>query len=1281
MNAKRAVTSLLRRKALLIAAAWCLAGYAQANPTNPTVISGAATFAASGKSLNVTNTPGAIINWQGFSVKADELTRFIQQNAQSAVLNRVTGQERSAILGQLLSNGRVYLINPNGITVGAGARIDTAGFVASSLNLSDKDALAGKFKLQDTGSSGKVINNGTITTPTGGFVYLVAPNVENNGIITSPKGEIVLAAGKSVELVDSQKPELRVLLTAPENTAVNVGKMVAEAGSIGIFAGAIKQSGLISANSAVVGENGKIVLRAKKDITLDAGSKIEASGPQGGAITIQSDTGTASIAGAVDANGTQGKGGTISVAAPVAVTVAPTARVSANGTEGGSVTLDSSAGSVTVSAPVSADATVGYAGQIAVNAATTVALTAGQLSASGGQGGGTVAIQGVGGVTLDAAGSAQASGATGGTVSMASDQGAIASHGMIDVTATDVAGGNAQLTARSDIALDVGSQIRAGGRSGGQVYIESGEGTLLSSGLIDGQGSDGQGGRVLLLAPRVGLVRDSVVNVSGRSGGGTVLVGGDYQGKNPDVQNALQTYVGPGARIVADAIYSGNGGKVIIWADDITRFYGDISARGGAQGGDGGFVEVSGKDHLVFRGKVDTLAPHGKTGTLLLDPADITILNGTGNGAGDGDALSTTFTGTGGGGSLGTVLSGDTGPTTIFESELEGISALTNISVAASNSITINSLTTDGKLNLAQTGLNSVSFNAGAGGFTMANTANTITTAGGALNITTTGGATIGSLATGGGLITVNVGTASTVSGIIGGTGTALTKLGAGTLDLSGSNTYTGATNVNAGTLIASNASALGTTAGATTVASGATLNINNVNIGTEALNLAGTGVSSAGVLTGTGTAVAGGAAALTANASVGGAGTLTLGGAVAGVTFDLTKVGAGTLVLSGTNVFTGALNISGGVVSAATDANLGNGTLAFDGGTLLTTAGITSAKTVVLNAGGGTVDTNGFTSTLSGVISGLGAFTKAGVGTLILSGTNTYTAATSINAGVIEAQSNAALGTAAGNTTVASGAALQINGSGLSIAEPLSIAGTGVGGAGAIRNLANANALTGGVTLTGASRINSDAGTLTISTTGISGAGQNLTIGGAGNTTVSSAIGTTTGGITKDGAGTLTLSGANTYTGATAVDGGTLKAGVASVANTSGAFGNNSAVTLATASGVTLDITGFATQIGSLTGGGAAGGNVTLGAATLTVGGDSTSPAAYAGVISGTGAIDKIGTGTLILSGANTYTGLTTISAGTLKLGAAGDATNTPLGTVAGGTSVTAGATLDLNG
>ena len=184
------------------------------------------------------------------------------------------------------------------------------------------------------------------------------------------------------------------------------------------------------------------------------------------------------------------------------------------------------------------------------------------------------------------------------------------------------------------------------------------------------------------------------------------------------------------------------------------------------------------------------------------------------------------------------------------------------------------------------------------------------------------------------------------------------------------------------------------------------------------------------------------------------------------------------------------------------------------------------------------------------------------------------------------------------------------------------------------------------------------------------------LTISGASNTDFGGVIsngGTNKISLGKSGASIQTLSGANTYTGATTINAGTLKAGVASVANTSGAFGNNSAVSLSNTAGAILDITGFNTQIGSLTGGGTTGGNVTLGAATLTVGGDNTSPAAYAGLFSGTGPITKIGNGTQIFSGANNYTGATTVSAGTLS------ARNT-LNTWKSSVAIASGATFNWN-
>lgn len=166
----------------------------------------------------------------------------------------------------------------------------------------------------------------------------------------------------------------------------------------------------------------------------------------------------------------------------------------------------------------------------------------------------------------------------------------------------------------------------------------------------------------------------------------------------------------------------------------------------------------------------------------------------------------------------------------------------------------------------------------------------------------------------------------------------------------------------------------------------------------------------------------------------------------------------------------------------------------------------------------------------------------------------------------------------------------------------------------------------------------------------------KTLNVAGAGATSLSGIIGNGGAGsvgITKTGAGTLTLWGANTFSGAVALNGGTLKAGIASVTNTSGAFGRNSAVTLANTAGVLLDISGFDTQIGSLAGGGASGGNVSLGSNTLTVGGNNANTT-FAGVISsGPGfsgvSLNKIGTGQLQLDRANTFTGKIVIDTGKL--------------------------------
>jgi len=294
-------------------AASFLAGAAFANPTGPSVVNGNATIVRNGNLLQITNTPNAILNWQSFSIGANEITRFVQQSASSAVLNRVVTQSPSTILGTLQSNGRVFIVNPNGILFGAGAKVDLAGLVATTLGLSDADFLAGRMRLAD-GLGASVVNHGNITTGAGGNVYLVGSAVTNNGIITSPQGEVILAAGNRVELVNPGTPNLRVEIAAADNQAINLGQILSDAGRVGIYAGLINNAGSIRADGAV-SEGGRILLKATKSATLESTSVLSAQGHGGGRIEVLAGD-SVQVAGRLDASApNSGDGGFIETSA------------------------------------------------------------------------------------------------------------------------------------------------------------------------------------------------------------------------------------------------------------------------------------------------------------------------------------------------------------------------------------------------------------------------------------------------------------------------------------------------------------------------------------------------------------------------------------------------------------------------------------------------------------------------------------------------------------------------------------------------------------------------------------------------------------------------------------------------------------------------------------------------------------------------------------------------------------------------------------------------------
>jgi autotransporter-associated beta strand protein len=452
---------------------------------------------------------------------------------------------------------------------------------------------------------------------------------------------------------------------------------------------------------------------------------------------------------------------------------------------------------------------------------------------------------------------------------------------------------------------------------------------------------------------------------------------------------------------------------------------------------------------------------------------------------------------------------------------------------------------------------------------------NTITRSG---NVTISGGSVeTGTVSKSGSAYDIQGGS---VGAVLAGTA-GLTKSGSGTAALTGTNTYSGNTTINGGTLGLYSAEGLGNAAGAVTVNTGATLythsgltlsrtgdvTVNGGSLTTDNNNLGTISVSG-------GNFIANNAAVLAVKLA--GTAGLTVGGT--GETFlwtdssytGATVISSGQLTLGGVGAISSQsrLQIDSGAAVNLTGAYAANNINR-------TFAGLTGAG--VLYGEGGTVTVNKTSGTdiFSGDIQGAQGLIKDGAGTLALSGASTYTGATTVNTGILTAAHANALGSTAGGTTVASGAQLRLQG--ITVGnEALTISGNGTGGStGALRSGTGSNTYQGKVTLGGDAKIFSGGGTsMTLAASGdaVDLGAYRLTIEGAGNHTVSGAI-VGTGGLTKIGSGTTTLAGTNTYTGTTTVSVGTLAvngsvAGAMSVASGATLQGNGTISGATTVSG-----------------------------------------------------------------------------------------------------------------
>lgn len=289
----------LKPACVAVLTAWCgltvLPAHALdagALPSNGQITAGSGSISQSGNTMTVTQGSDRMAaSWNTFNIGSSATVNFVQPSSSSVALNRVTSGNASQILGQLNANGQVYLINPSGILFGQGSSVNVGGLVASTLNISDANFMAGKNVFELEGASGSVVNQGNISAADGGYVALLGAQVRNEGNIAARLGSVVLAAGEKMTLDFNGDGLINVEVSNATLNAnvVNQGLLQARGGAVimtaratdAMLSNVVNNSGVIEATS-LHSRNGSILLDGGDSGVVANSGTLNVSGMAGG---------------------------------------------------------------------------------------------------------------------------------------------------------------------------------------------------------------------------------------------------------------------------------------------------------------------------------------------------------------------------------------------------------------------------------------------------------------------------------------------------------------------------------------------------------------------------------------------------------------------------------------------------------------------------------------------------------------------------------------------------------------------------------------------------------------------------------------------------------------------------------------------------------------------------------------------------------------------------------------------------------------------------------------